>query len=203
MMRLWGFRYSTNADRVSIALAYKGVDYESVPTDPRDRAPVERVSGQRLVPVLEHEGDVVPDSPRILEHLERRFPDPPLYPLEPARRAEAEMFCEWFNRIWKLAPNALADQGPAPAHSEAMGRHQARLDALLADGRGYLLGEYGIADVTAWPFLRYAVDRNPDDDERCHEVLREELSLESRPHLAAWIERVGERPEAARRFDLG
>lgn len=202
MMRLWGFRYSTNADRVTIALAYKGRPYEPVAVDPRDRSEVRALTGQELVPVLEDGGELLWDSPRILEHLEARFPDPPLYPAQPAARAQAELFCDWFNRVWKLAPNALADGGPDPEHSATLARHQDRFEALLSDRREYLLGAYGIADVTAWPFLRYAVDAVEGDDDPFHGVLRSELSLAGRPHLAAWIERVGARSEAARRFGL-
>jgi glutathione S-transferase len=202
MIRLWGFRYSTNADRVAIALAHKGVAFEPVAVDPADRGPVRRLTGQPLVPVLEHAGEVLHDSPRILAHLETQFPDPPLYPAEPAARAQAEVFCAWFNRVWKTAPNALADGGPDPALSDEMRRHQDLLEDLLSDGRDHLLGSFGIADVTAWPFLRYAVDHQADDDERFHQVLREEQSLADRPRLAAWVERVAARPEASRRFGL-
>jgi glutathione S-transferase len=202
MIRLWGFRYSTNADRVTIALAYKGIPYEAVPVDPADRSPVLALTAQPLVPVLEHDGRVLADSPAILEHLEGRFPDPPLYPADPAARAQAELLCEWFNRVWKIAPNALADGDADPAHAAALQRDQGRLDALLSDGRGYLLGDFSIADVTLWPFLRYAVDAEADDRDPFHQVLRDELSLDGRAHLAAWIERVGARSEAQHRFGL-
>ena len=57
------------------------------------------------------EGDrVLTDSPVILEYLEERFPDPPLYPAEPARRAELRTFVDWFNRVWKRPPNLIVDE---------------------------------------------------------------------------------------------
>ena len=202
MLRIWGFRYSTNADRVTIALAHKGVDHEPVEIDPADRSAVRALTGQDLVPVLE-DGDVLLwDSPAILEHLETLYPSPPLFPEDPSERALAEAFCEWFNRVWKVAPNALADGGADPGHSAALQRHQDRFEALLADGREYLLGGFGIADVTCWPFLRYATDAVAGDDDPFHQVLRDELSLDGRPRLRAWIDRVGARSEAARRFGL-
>ena len=55
---------------------------------------------------------VVSDSTAILRHLEERQPEPRLYPHDPARRAEAEVFVDWFNRVWKVAPNALESGGP-------------------------------------------------------------------------------------------
>ncbi len=106
-MRLYRFRFSTNVERVALALAFKGLEVESVWIDPEDRTPVREASGQDLVPVLEDEGEIVADSTRILEHLDARFPDPPLYPREAARRGEVVVFIDWFNRVWKSAPNEI------------------------------------------------------------------------------------------------
>ncbi|MDX6487227.1 MAG: Glutathione S-transferase, N-terminal domain, partial [Gaiellaceae bacterium] len=55
------------------------------------------------------EGDtVLSDSPVIIEWLEERAPDPPLYPRDPARRAEVRVFVDWFNNVWKRPPNLIA-----------------------------------------------------------------------------------------------
>jgi glutathione S-transferase len=75
---------------------------------------------------------------------------------------------------------------------------QRRLDlfeALLTD-RDHLFGEFGAADCIAWPFLRYAVAIDADDDELFHRVLNERLNLTDRhARVRAWIERVGDRPQ--------
>ena len=99
--------FSTNVERVALALAHKGVEVESVVIGYDDRSLVERVSGQPLVPVLVDDGLVVTDSMRIIRHLEARYPDPPLYPSQPHRLAEMLIFIDWFNRVWKVAPNAI------------------------------------------------------------------------------------------------
>ena len=70
-IRLWSIPFSTNVERVRLALGHKGLAYEVVTVDPDDRAELRRVSGQDLVPVLEDGGEVIHDSLRILEHLER------------------------------------------------------------------------------------------------------------------------------------
>ena len=204
MLRLYRFRYSTNVERVALALAHKGIDVESVEIDPDDRTPVREVSGQDLVPVLIDGDDVIADSTRIMQHLERRFPDPPLFPAEPAARAEVELFIDWFNRAWKREPNLVADAlergvGGGADVARWSARLQRRLDLFegLLTGREHLFGAFGAADCAAWPFLRYAVEIEPDDDEMFHRVLHERMTLgEEHPNLRAWIGRVGERPRA-------
>ena len=197
-LRVYRIPFSTNVERVSLALAHKGLDVEWVDVDPADRSPVVRASGQELVPVLEHEGQVLADSPVILEYLERRFPEPPLLPLAPARRAEVTIFVDWFNRVWKQPPNLLSaeEEKPVPdvARIEQLGREISGSLPLfedLLDGRDFLWGELSLADVTAFPFLKYALLWEEGDDERFHEILREHLRPDGRfPRLEGWIGRV-------------
>lgn len=99
-LRLYRIPFSTNVERVALALAHKGLEVDSVVVESADRSEVVRVSGQELVPVLVDGETVVSDSTAILEHLEERFPDQPLYPTDPARRAELRLFIDWFNRVW-------------------------------------------------------------------------------------------------------
>ena len=203
-MRVYRIPYSTNVERVALALAFKGLEAEWVDVDPADRSAVRRVSGQDLVPVLEDGGTVVADSPAILIHLEQRHPDPPLYPRDPARRAEMLVFIDWFNRVWKWPPNAsgaeLAKLEPdMPLISDLVDQMARWLDLFedLLDGRDHLMGDdFSAADCIAFPFLKYAAGREPDDDERFHRILEEHQSLEGHPRLAAWIARVGARPRA-------
>jgi len=85
-VKLYRAAFSTNVERVALALAHKGLEVESVWIEYSDRSPVERVSGQPLVPVLVDGDEVVVDSMAIVRHLEDRHPEPPLYPAERARR---------------------------------------------------------------------------------------------------------------------
>jgi glutathione S-transferase len=48
VIRLYRFRSSTNVERVTLALAHKGLEIESVWVDPDDRGPVEWVSQHGL-----------------------------------------------------------------------------------------------------------------------------------------------------------
>jgi maleylpyruvate isomerase len=206
VIRLYRAPFSTNVERVALALAHKGLAVESVVIDYADRSEVERVSGQELVPVIvDEDGTVVADSMEIVAHLERRHPDPPLYPADEARRAELLVFVDWFNRVWKAPPNAieaeLAADAPDRERIAALAAEMAgaldTFEAMLA-GRPYLMGdELSAADCCAFPFVKYALVREETDDELFHRVLDDFQQLgEDHPRLADWIRRVDERPRA-------
>jgi glutathione S-transferase len=203
-LRIYRIPFSTNVERVALALAHKGVGVEWIDVDPDDRSEVVRVSGQELVPVVEHDGQVLTDSPVILEYLEERYPERPLLPADPARRAEVRVFCAWFNRVWKLAPNAIVAEEARPrpdaariaALAEELRGTRDLFDDLLT-GRDFLFDELSLADVTAFPFLKYAVLWQEGDPDRFHEVLREWLALDGAyPRLEAWIHRLDALPRA-------
>lgn len=168
------------------------------------RTDLERVSGQELVPVIEVNGTVVIDSMEIVRYLER-YPVAPLYPADEARRAEMLIFIDWFDRVWKAPPNEIEAQlaKPDPAQepvARLAGRMAGALDhfeAMLA-GRDHLMGnDFSAADCAAFPFLKYALFRDPADDELFHRILSEHQQLgDNHPRLADWIRRVNERPRA-------
>ena len=195
-MKLYRAAFSTNVERVALALAHKGLAVGSVWIEYSDRSPVERVSGQPLVPVLVDGDEVVVDSMAIVRHLEERHPEPPLYPAERARREEMLVFIDWFNHVWKLWPNSIEAGRDVEESSAAMARALERFEAML-DGRDHLMGsEFSAADVCAFPFLKFALLRDPEDDEEFHLVLERHQRLNGHERLAAWIQRVNERPRA-------
>lgn len=114
MIRLYRAHWSTNCERVALALAHKDLEVESVLISYSDRSVVERVSGQPLVPVIEEEGAVIFDSIAILRHLDEHHPEPRLFPVDPPHRAEVDAFIEWFERVWKGAPNAIEEELAKP-----------------------------------------------------------------------------------------
>ncbi|HEX2359550.1 MAG TPA: glutathione S-transferase family protein [Solirubrobacterales bacterium] len=204
---IWLYRapFSTNVERVALALAHKGLRVESIVISYDDRSEVEQASGQGLVPVIDDEGTIVFDSTRILGYLEERYPEPRIFPADPARRAEMEIFIDWFNEVWKGAPNTiefeLESEEPAQDVIESEGRRMGNALALferMLEGRDYLMGdEVSAADFAAFPFLKYGRLRDAEDDELFHRILELHQRLgDDHPRLAAWIDRVNELPRA-------
>ena len=208
MIRLYRFDYSTNVERVALVIAHKKLACESVRIDPDDRSPVRAVSGQDLVPVIvdrAHGDKVVVDSMAIVKYLEETYPQAPLYPSDPARRAEMDVFIEWFNRVWKRPPNLIYDElqksDPDGAKMDRWGAEMAGwlpvFENMLA-GRDYLMGsEFQAADCCAFPFLKYALACDAADVHLFHKILVERMPLGGGyPRLTAWIRRVDQRPRA-------
>jgi glutathione S-transferase len=204
MIRVWRIPFSTNVERVALALAHKRLSVDWVDVPRLDRSQVIAVSGQPLVPVLEEDGRVIHDSTAILDYLEDRYPEPPLYPREESRHAEARILLDWFNRVWKRPPNELEaellrgepDKKRVEELAAAMRSNLDRHEALLA-GHDYLFDDaFSAADCAAFPFLKYALAREPDDDELFHRILGDYQSVKDRPRLESWIRRVDERPRA-------
>ena len=205
MLSVYRIPYSTNVERVALALAHKGIAVEWLEVDPDDRSSVVAVSGQERVPVLVDGDLVLPDSTAILEYLEERFPAPPLYPADPARRAELRVFVDWFNTVWKRPANQIVfEESKAEPDATRIAVLTNRIaDALpvfeaLLTGRDFLFGDrLTAADVVAFPFLKYAAIWEEGDEHRFHEVLRDAMPLGGRsPLLASWIHRIDALPRA-------
>lgn len=202
VIRLYRAPFSTNCERVLLALGVKGLAAESVWIEYSDRSLVERVSGQGLVPVLDYDGEILAESMDIVRFLDERHPDPPLYPDDPD---EVLAFIEWFNGTWKGPPNEIEAELEKPEPDEArideLGQLMLdRLDCFeqLLAGGDYLFGErLSAADLCAFPFLKFATLHDPADDELFHLILRDrQRDGRDRPRLAAWIARVDALPRA-------
>jgi glutathione S-transferase len=204
---MYAIPFSTNVERVALALGHKRLKADVVMVDPENRSRAVEISGQPLVPVLDVDGEVWVDSSRIIERLEELAPEPALFPREAARRAEVRVFVDWFDRVWKRPPNRLDDvlslPGPDPAEVELLrAAMRGSLDVFeqLLAGREYLAGsEFSAADCSAYPFLKYGLHgASADDEESFHHVLAENLALgDGYPLLGAWVRRVDVRPRVS------
>jgi glutathione S-transferase len=172
--------------RVRIALVEKGVGYETHEIDLSDRPAwlyAKNPSGR--VPVLEEDGGLVlPESVVIMEYLEERFPEPALWPADPAERALGRLWLDRFDARLGHEYYALRRGEPSRLDERLRG-----LDGAL-EAQPFLSGrEYGLADIGYLPWIARA---------------RENLGVEVEPYeaLSAWLERLSERPAVAAELEL-
>jgi glutathione S-transferase len=170
------------AARARITLAEKGIAYDAVEIDLADRpAWLYEKNPLGRVPVYEEdEGLVLPESEVIMEYLEERFPEPALWPADPAERALGRL---WLQRFDDRLGNAYYEARRGGGRDELEAR-LAELDLAL-EAQPYLTGrEYGLADIGYVPWILRA---------------RANLGvgLESIPAVEAWLARLTERPAVA------
>jgi glutathione S-transferase len=170
------------AARARITLAEKGIAYDAVEIDLQDRpAWLYEKNPLGRVPVYEEdEGLVLPESEVIMEYLEERFPEPALWPADPAERA--------LGRLWlKRFDDRLGDAYYAARRGDGRDELDVRLAALdrALEAQPYLAGrEYGLADIGYVPWILRA-RANLDVD------------LESLPAVEAWLTGLSEKPAVA------
>jgi glutathione S-transferase len=168
------------AARARIVLVEKGIAYEAVEIDLDDRPAwmYEKNTTGRVPVYEEDEGLALPESEVIMEYLEERYPEPPLWPADPAERALGRLWLQRFDdRLGDVYYAARRGDGREP------------LDARLADlelaleGRPYLSGSgFGLADIGYLPWILRGLER---------------FGLELGPATADWLERCSERPGVA------
>jgi glutathione S-transferase len=98
---LWQITISHFSEKVRWALDYKSIEHERRAPAPglHMAAALWLTRGHAItLPILELDGARIPDSARIIEALERRFPDPALFPHDPDERRRAVELAAWFDR---------------------------------------------------------------------------------------------------------
>src|SRR3954454_18562690 len=101
---LWHLKVSHYNEKARWALDYKRLPHVRRAAVPGRHARIAQGLGAgRTFPVLELDGDVLGDSTVIIEALERRYPEPPLYPDDPAERRRALAIGDFFDE--ELGPS--------------------------------------------------------------------------------------------------
>jgi len=95
---LWHLEISHYNEKARWALDYKGVAHVRRAVTPGlQELTARRLRAGRTVPVLEVNGRAIGDSTRIIEEIERRWPEPPLYPADPQERRAALELEDYFD----------------------------------------------------------------------------------------------------------
>ena len=172
-MELFTYYRSTSSYRVRIALALKGLDYQALPVNllkgEQRGAQYLALNPQGRVPALRTDGgELLVQSPAIIEYLEEVYPQPALLPASAEARAKvrgvaAIIGCDVhplhnvsvLNQLRQLGHD---DTQVNPWIAHWIGQGLAAVEQLIGD-RGFCFGdEPGLADVYLIPQL-YAAER--------------------------------------------
>ncbi|MEG1038825.1 MAG: maleylacetoacetate isomerase [Pseudomonas sp.] len=172
-MDLFNYFRSTSSYRVRIALALKQLEYQYVPVNllkgEQTEADFLSLNPQGRVPALRIDsGELLVQSPAIIEYLEEVYPQPALLPADPVQRAQARgvaalIGCDVHPLHNVSVLNQLRGSGFSEEQVNAWIAHWisqglAAVEKLIGDD-GFCFGEEpGLADVYLIPQL-YAAER--------------------------------------------
>jgi glutathione S-transferase len=96
---LWHLDISPFNEKARWALDYKGIPHKRHSVFPGMQAARARIlrGGTSTLPVIDIDGKRIGDATKIIEELERRWPDPPLYPADPDERQKALKLEDFFD----------------------------------------------------------------------------------------------------------
>ncbi|MBK5438138.1 MULTISPECIES: glutathione transferase [unclassified Pseudomonas] len=143
-----------------VTLREKGLEFELVTlnldTGENQSEAFAQLSLTGRVPTLVQGEFALSESSAITEYLEEVFPQVPVYPAEPRQRARARQVQAWLRsdlmpirqeRSTLVVFYGLKGEPLSAAAQSAAQKLISAAQALLADGRDYLFGEWSIADV--------------------------------------------------------
>ena len=198
------------SEKVRVALGIKGLDWRSVtvPRLPPKPELMPLTGGYRLTPVMQIGADIYCDSQGILRELERRFPEPSLFPGGSAgmvwgisRWTEGQLFTDVVALVFVDAGEAMpaefwTDRGTLyfgagfdkdairaklPELLASIRAQLGWMEARAATGRTFMLGDKpGLPDALCYYLLWFIRGRYSEGSE----------FLSQFPNLCAWEKRV-------------
>jgi glutathione S-transferase len=193
-IKLYDFLTSPNCQRVKVVLAEKKLPYEMVPVDlkkgEQKKPEYLKLNPYGKVPVLIDGATVLYESLIINEYLEEKYPEPPLMPKDPARRAKIRILIDYgmnhvdapYQTIRKemMKDEKERDQAVIDKARQELKNLLGRFERELGD-QPYLAGDFSLADAALIPrFTRLeGMGVLPDP---------------SLPRVVAWVKRMKDRP---------
>jgi glutathione S-transferase len=171
---LWHIAVSHYNEKARWALDYKGVEHgrRAPPPGMHMGIALWLTRGKaKTFPVLELDGEAYGDSTEIIEVLERRYPEPPLYPEDPEERRRALELEDYFDE--EVAPHVrLLAWHEVIKDPEPFGRFAAEVlpPAMRGPGRRiagrygtwFLKARYGVANADSAELARSKVQAGFD-----------------------------------------
>jgi glutathione S-transferase len=168
---LWHLKVSPYNEKARWALDYKEVPHERRAAHPgQHRVIAKELTGADTFPVLVLAGEAIGDSTRIIEEIERRYPEPPLYPADPDARRRALEIEDFFDEEFGAHLRLLVLQHMLPSPRLLLGAFLPDLpthrrlvaSAMFPVHRRRVIAAFGIDEFSvgyAWAKLRAAGER--------------------------------------------
>jgi glutathione S-transferase len=185
---------SSNSDRVKIALAEKGLNWDGIrvrlANKEQKKPEFLKLNPYGKIPVLVEDGNVLFESCIINEYLDEKYSDPPLMPKDPYLRGRGRVLVDYalnyaHEPYWALRGEMRKPEGQRNAAVLKDARENLRsllgyLEEALGD-KSYFLGEFSLTDIAIVPrFLRTETYGA--------------LPAPALPRIGAWLQRMKERP---------
>jgi glutathione S-transferase len=150
------------AQRTRMALIEKGIDFDLTAIDLNDKPGwFLEISPYGKVPVLRHDGKVIFESAIINEYLEEVFPERPLLPSDPYRKALARIWIDFANarftpHVYKLmlAQDAEGQAFQADHLTKALLMMEHEALGKLGDGSYWMGDDITLVDLTFLPHMQ-------------------------------------------------
>lgn len=188
---------SPYAQKVKLALDFKGLAYKTQqPMAGEDLDAFIAASPRGEVPVLRHEGFDLYQSAIMGGYIEETWPEPPLLPSSPKRRAEIRLIEDAMDnhfegntwglaevQIFGRAEGVKADEMCAYAAGQIRGWYE-WLEPRLSNGGWFNGADYGWGDMCVVPFLNGAG--------------RFDIAPAPNTRLSEWLDKVNQRKDVER-----
>ncbi|KAF2303289.1 hypothetical protein GH714_016384 [Hevea brasiliensis] len=192
LLDLWVSPY---AARVKIALAEKGIEYESREEDLSNKSSLllEMNPVYKKVPVLIHKGKPISESRIIVQYIDELWNHKsPLLPSDPYARAHARFWADFVDQKASPSLNLLLHYSSSESREAA--EKELIEDFKVMEGelgkKPYFGGEtFGFVDIAFIPSYRYYYG---------HETLGNFNLVEELPKLAAWVKRCLQRESVSK-----
>jgi RNA polymerase-associated protein len=156
VMVLYSGAIDVLSHRVRIVLAEKGVPYEVINIESRNKIEdFHELSPYGTVPTLVDRDLALYDTNIIVEYLDERFPHPPLMPVYPVARAKARLIIYRFDKEWTpLIKQLESSEDPATTSAaKELGRYFSQLIPVFSSSRYFLGDEFTLIDCCIAPIL--------------------------------------------------
>jgi len=196
-MKLYNMNLSNFATKSRIVVYDKDANVELVPIPGGNMKSPEylRINPLGKVPCLDADGVIIPESEIINEYLEEKFPSPPLLPKSPEEKARVRLYTRFHDLYLDpplralfahLNPKSRDDKVVNEKLTELQGRIDQLENMLAAPGNFAAGPEFTLADCALAPTTFFLVNMRPGFGAKA--------PTEGRPKLAAWWNKVQERP---------